>query len=68
MHDPDLRVARETYNWLVTSARLSAEGIKIVEEFGLDKFLEAAAKEWAALDRPCFMEGMKLVMASIIWP
>ena len=64
----DLQVAEDTYAWLVTSGRLSAEGIKIVEQMGLDQFLQRAAEEWAEVDRPMYMNGMKLIMAAIIWP
>jgi hypothetical protein len=64
----DLNVAETAYFWMTNSGRLSAEGIKIVEEMGLENFLKLSAEKWVEGGRKSYISGMNWVMRKIIWP
>lgn len=62
-----LSVAKQTFEWLRSTGRISGMAEQKVADMGKDSFLQEAANKWDAIGSPRFMQGMKDVMMKLIW-
>ena len=62
-----IKVARDTYEWMVDTGRFSHEAERRINDMSLPLFLKWSAEKWSAEGALQYMQGMKDAMNTIIW-
>lgn len=60
-------IARQTYDYIRSTGRISWQAEEVINQMGVDAFLAAPAAKWESAGRQNFINGMKSVMYEMIY-